>query len=143
MFDLSTLITRFEHVPTELHQFDEKHKVIEALALEAAGKLIAEIPYGQEAEDVVTHLVHAAQSAHAAIDKIETPNSIKVGGKVVSPVADPDPSVASPPEAPGAAPSVDAESAAVGNPPADAAALVPAPEGVASNMTPGVDAETA
>lgn len=127
-FDLSTLIKRFEHAPTELHQFEEKHQAVVAVLLETAGKLLETIPYGQEAEDVITALVAAGESAHQAIDKIENPGTIKVGGKIISSAPTADGSEATGNEGP----VVDeAGAAAVADPPGTAApATVPETTGM-------------
>lgn len=108
-FELSDLIERFEHIPTEAHQYEEKHQAVTAVLLEAAGKLLDSIPYGQEAEDVVSQLVKAGEAAHAAIDKIASTGNVKVGGQVVSPSPDTSgqavsetPVAAEPPPAPAA-----------------------------------------
>lgn len=87
-FELSDLIARFEHIPTEAHQYEEKHQAVVALLLETAGSLLDTIPYGQEAEDVISALVKAGESAHTAIDKIAETSpqgAVKVGGQVINP----------------------------------------------------------
>lgn len=136
-FDLSSLIKRFEHAPTEIHQFEEKHQAIVALLLETAGKLLDTIPYGQEAEDVITALVQAGEKAHLAIDRIESLGTVKVGGKVIT-QSEPAP-VTDGSEATGnEGPVVDEAGAAavVSDPPADAAAPVVAPVPETTGMPP-------
>lgn len=126
-FELSQLIERFEHIPTEAHQYEEKHQAVTAVLLEAAGKLLDSIPYGQEAEDVVSQLVKAGEAAHSAIDKIASTGNVKVGGQVVSP--SPDTSGQAVSETPVAAEP----------PPAPAAPVDPATEAPAETAPPVTD----
>lgn len=89
-FDLSTLEKRFEHVPQEILQFEEKHQAIVDQLISTAKSILDVIPYGNEAEQVITELVKVAQIAHSAIDKIPHPGTVLVGGKVVQePVVEP------------------------------------------------------
>lgn len=103
-FELSDLELRFAHIPTDLHQFEDKHQTVTAIVLAAAAKLMETVPYGQDAEDTVTHLVHAANSAHAAIDKDLSTGNIRIAGKVVSPVGAGTPTAVEPGDAPSAVP---------------------------------------
>lgn len=68
-FDLESLESRFEHIPTEIHSFDEQHQQLEADLEALAQKYVPTLPYGQEVEDFVSGLIHAGSFAHQAIDK--------------------------------------------------------------------------
>lgn len=95
-FEFDSLEKRFEHIPTDLHQFEEKHQAVISELVSTAKNILEQIPYGQEAEDVINILVQAGKKAHEAIDKTPHPGAIVVGGKVVQePIVEPveDPTV--------------------------------------------------
>lgn len=89
MFDLSTLEQRFAHVATEINAESEKHAALEAEFVTFAGKIVPDLPYGQDVEDVVSLLVSASHLAHRAIDvgaqrSDELAGVVRVNDKVVS-----------------------------------------------------------
>lgn len=125
-FDLDHLLLRFEHAPTDLHQFDEQHQTVIDKFKAFVEDLVPLLPYGQEVEDAASLLVAAAERVHDAIDRIEQTGTVKVGGQIIATAPIPEPDINQ-----GGTPPAPADTGVLGEPqtgPTDSPTTIPAEE---------------